>query len=187
MKLHYTVTDQAYLDFNIHHVGQSDSIRKQARRVRLSLPVIVSLMGLGFCGFMTWRFGVRAPSFAYLAGCLAVSALWYALYPWRYRKALEKRLKAYFAEGHGKEFIGDFTLELLDDRLRTEGVNGAGETLYGKVGKLFENKGCLYIYTGSMTAIILPLNTFDSEETYREFRSHLEEKVRAAKETAELA
>ena len=185
MKLPYTVTEQAYLDFNIYHSGNSDSMRKLARRMRLSLPIIMSLLGFGFCSFMTWRFGIRALSFAYLAGCLAIAALWYALYPLRWRKSLEKRFKAYFAEGNGKEFTGDFTLELLDDRLRTEGADAATESSYGRIGKVLENKGCLYIYTGSMTAVILPLNAFGSDEAYREFRSRLEEKVRAAKEAHE--
>ena len=183
MKLHFTVTEQAYLDFNIWHIEHSAAMRKLARRVRLALPVTLSLLGLGFCGFMTYRFGIRTVSFVYLGGCLAIAALWYALYPRRYRKTMKKRLKAYFAEGNGKEFLGNFTLELLDDRLRMAGADGATESAYGKVGNVIENKGCLYIYTGSMTAVILPLDTFGSEEAYREFRSRLEEKVRAAKGT----
>ena len=188
MQIRYTVTEQAYLDFNIHHIEHSASISKLARRARLALPVVLSLIGLGFWGFTTWRFGIRAFSFANLAGCLAISALWYTLYPWRYRKSLEKRLKSYFAEGNGKEFIGDFTLELRDVPLRTEGGDGVTTAVpYDRIGKLVENKGCLYIYTGSMTAVILPLDAFGSDEAYREFRGRLEEKLRAAREARSAA
>mgnify|MGYP003622657763 CR=1 FL=1 len=93
---------------------------------------------------------------------------------------MEKRLKAYVAEGNGKEFIGEFTLELLDDRPRMEGQDGVAEKGYDKVRKLVTDKDRLYIYTGSMTAVIVPLHAFGSGEAYRKFRQLLEEKTRAA-------
>ena len=183
MKLHYTVTEQAYLDFSIYHAEQSESLSKLARRYRLLFPALISLIGVGFCGFMTWRFGVRVFPFAYLAGCLALSALWYAFYPRLHRSSMKKRIKAYVAEGNGKEFIGSFTLELLDDRRFMKDADGVTTAVpYDRIGKMVENKGCLYIYIGSMTAIIIPLDTFGSEEAYREFRDSLAEKVRTAKE-----
>ena len=179
MKLHFTVTEQAYLDFNIDHIEHSDSLRKAAGRARLIVPLVLLFIGASFTVFIVCKFGIHAFPLAYLAGCLAVSALWYVLYPAYYRRILEKRLKSYLAEGNGKEFLGDFTLELLDDRLRMAGAGGVTEALYANVGKLIENKGCLYIYIGSMTAVILPLDAFGSAETYREFRHLLEEKMQA--------
>ena len=73
-------------------------------------------------------------------------------------------------------------MELLDDRLRMQNPDGGTEVVYGKIGKLVENKNCLYIYTGSMTAVIVPLGSCGSNEAYREYLGRLEEKVRAAKE-----
>lgn len=178
MKVRFTLTEQAYLDFSIHHIEHSDTQRKLARRGRLGLPIALSLMGAGLAIWVTCRFGVHRLPFSYLAGYFGVSALWYALYPRCSRKWMDKRFKAFLDEGNGKEFLGDFTLELLDDRLRVEGVNDVAEAMYGKVVKLVENKGCLYIYTGGMTAIIVPLDAFAGDLAYREFRSALEEKKR---------
>lgn len=181
MKLHYTVTNEAYFDFNIYHFENSASTRKQIRKTRILPPVTWSITAFTFCGYFFYT--QQTIPFALPAALLVVSVLWYVFYPACFRKSLEKKLKRWMAQGVGKEFIGDFTLELLEDRIRTTDGISVMETLYGNVERLVENKGCLYIYTGVASALILPLEAFSGEDSFREFRNDLEEKARTAPKT----
>lgn len=179
MKLRYTVTKKAYFDFNIYHIQNLAVTRRQVRKTRIMPPVIWSLTGLVFCGYFLQA--QQSVPLALPVALFVVSVLWIILYPICFRKALEKKLTGWVDKGIGKEFIGDFTLELLEDRIRTEGESGVAETMYDNIERLVVNKGCLYIYIGSLSAHILPLEAFDNEEAYREFRSFLEKKIPAPK------
>lgn len=178
MKLHYTVTKESYSDFNMYHFENSASTRKQIRKTRVLPPVTWSLTAFTLCGYFLYT--QQTVPIALPAALLVVSVLWYLFYPACFRKSLQKKLKQWMAQGVGKEFIGDFTLELLEDRVRTTDGISVMETMYGNVGRLVENKGCLYIYTGADSALIVPLEAFSGEDAYLEFRNILEEKARTA-------
>ena len=60
MKLHFTVTEQAYLDFNIDHIEHSDSLRKAAGRARLIVPLVLLFIGASFTVFIVCKFGIHA-------------------------------------------------------------------------------------------------------------------------------
>ncbi len=177
--LNYTVTEKAYLDFNMYHVLNSPYLRKQAKLLRVLPPLILVFLFVGDL-FLWAGPGRRFPPL-FPAAVIGLAILWFTAYQAYYRKSMEKRLKGYIREGNGQEFLGEQSLELLDDRIRTVEKNGVRETPYHVVEKLVENEGCLYIFIGAMTAIIVPLETLDGSASYPDFRNHLEDKVRQAK------
>ena len=65
--------------------------------------------------------------------------------------------------------------------MRSTDGTGVRETPYGAVERLVENAGCLYIYIGAMTAVIVPLESFGGADSYSEFQNRLQEKIRPAK------
>ena len=183
MKLRYTITKESYFDFNLYHFENAASTRKQVRKTRILPPVTWALTAITFAGYFFYK--QQTLPIALPAALIVVSALWYVFYPACFRKALERKLKRWMAQGVGKEFMGDFTLELLEDRIRTTDGVSVTETVYGNVERLVENKGCLYIYIGAASAHIIPLEAFGSDDAYREFRNLLEEKMRTAPKTRE--
>ena len=178
MKFRYTVTEKAYLDFNMYHILNSPYLRKQARLARI-MPFMFWLLLLGVDAFTS---GVFSPGFS--LAFITLGALWFLFYPAYYRKANKKRLKRYIDEGNGQEYIGDQSLELLDDRMRTEDKTGLREMPYAIVDRLVENQDCLYIFIGAMTAVIVPQSAFDGDNFYPDFRAYLEGKIRLAKTAA---
>jgi|GEM_PF-4986230 len=111
MKLSYTVTEKAYRDFNIHFILHTAYLQRQARLIRF-LPLL-------FC-IMPWVLEAltdRVLPIWYSVGLVALGLLWVLFYPAYYRLVLKKRFERYIKEGNGKEFLGDHSLELLDDRM----------------------------------------------------------------------
>ena len=179
MKLHYTLTQENYLDFNIFHAMNSAPAKALLRKTRTQPPVVWLLAFLVFCGYSLYTSGRLPTVLAYII--LSMSVLWYVLYPLCHRKTLEWRLKRRLAGG-GRESMGEVTLEPLDDRLSAEDAGGVREVPYGEVERLVENKGCLYVYIGENSAFIVPLNAFAGDGAYGEFRNSLEENMRASRE-----
>ena len=178
MKLHYIVTEGAYLDFNVYHFERSESVRKLIWRYRILIPAVWSLLAVGFSVaryYVSGRVLITYPAFF-----IALAALWYFLYPFFYWRSFKKRLKALVTEGFGSEAIGDVTLELLGDHLRGERGGMVSEIAYSNIEKLVEHNEHLYIYISSSGAFIVPLIAFDDKTPYRAFRNNLEEKMRAA-------
>ena len=179
MKLHYTLTQDNYLDFNIFHTLNSAPAKALLRKTRTQPPVVWLLAFLVFCGYSLYTSGQLPTVLAYII--LSMSVLWYVLYPLCHRKTLEWRLKRRLAGG-GQEAMGEVTLEALNNRLRAEDAGGVKEVPYDDIERLVENKGCLYIYIGENSAFIVPLAAFANEEAHREFRKNLDENKRSARE-----
>ncbi len=176
IKLHYTVTEQAYLDFSLYQIEQSDSVRRLIQRNR-SLPAAIGLfVTFGSLVILHLRFGTIEPNASVFF--LVLGVLWYFLYPAMYWNSVRKQLKAFAGEGSLQGQTTAFTLELQVDRLRVEGVGIITEVLYSRIETLLENKGHVYIGIGGMEAFIIPLDCFDSEAAYGEFRDCLEQKCR---------
>lgn len=179
MKLRYTITQEHYADFNMFHMLNSDAAKALIRKTRIWPPAVWLLICLLFCGYFFYTSG-RFPT-AVACVVAGMSALWYALYPLCHRKSLERRIGRWLADGGGREFVGEVAMDLLDDRLRAEDAGGVREVLYDRVERLVENKNCLYIYIGTVSAFLVPLEAFADAEARREFRDALEEKARAAR------
>ena len=185
MKLRYTTTKKNYLDFNIFHALNTDAAKALIKRTRIRPPLIWLLVSLAFCGYFFYEYGRF--SIEFLLIILVTTALWYLLYPLCHREVLEWRFERWLEAGGGREFTGDVTLELLDDRLRAEDAAGVREVPYGEVERLVENKKCLYVYIGADSAFIVPLTAFDGDHAYGEFRARLEEGMRSAGKARDAA
>lgn len=89
MKLHYIVTEGAYLDFNVYHFERSESVRKLIWRYRILIPAVWSLLAVGFSVaryYVSGRVLITYPAFF-----IALAALWYFLYPFFYWRSFKKR------------------------------------------------------------------------------------------------
>ncbi len=178
MKLHYTLTQDNYLDFNIFHTLNSAPAKALLRKIRTQPPMVWLLAFFVFCGYSLYTSGQLPTMLAYII--LSMSVLWYFLYPLCHRKTLEWRLKRRLAGG-GREVMGEVALELLDDCLRAEDAGGAREVPCDEIERLVENKGCLYIYIGESSAFIVPRSAFANDEAHRQFSKNIEENMRAAR------
>lgn len=52
MEIHYTISEEDYIQFNLYHMEESPSMRKQFQMLRLYLPIlmaVVILLGRCWC------------------------------------------------------------------------------------------------------------------------------------------
>lgn len=167
MELRYTVTENDYIQYNLYHHAHSPSTRRTVAIFRFGVPVILVILSL-----LTIR---HHNLFAWLPAII-LAVLWLALTPGFFRRSIAKNVKKLMYEGRYSEFIGDFTVTLLDDTIRYAGNGQTMETAYNRVERVEHDAERLYIYIGSLSAIIIPLRDFKDEAEKQAFLNLLAQK-----------
>ena len=92
------------------------------------------------------------------------------------RKTNEKQYRKQIEAGKGAEFIGDYTLELLEDTLALSQSSRKSEIGYDAVESIEQDEYCVYVYCGSLSAVLLPQTAFRDEQQKSELFSFLKSK-----------
>ena len=174
MILHYALPEDAFFDYNVYYSTQSPAQQKHIQKWRTLPPLVWTLMAVSSVVFLnTLELHIRI---MIVLACSIASIVWYIRYPGIFERAIIKVLKRWFAEGKYNEYIGDFTLELTEDGLRESAPGRVTEVGYDKIQSIIEDKRWIYIFVGSITAIIVPYAAFATREDKEHFIAVLEEK-----------
>lgn len=157
-RIDYTLTKEAYLEYNLYYMKRSASIKRMVLFVQYGLPLLLILF-LAVLYFF---------SLISMANASAISAVAYGvcvfLYPGIFTRSMKRRLRKMIDEGAGREFIGEHTLTWHDDYLQDTFSGNVFQVPYHHVEKIIENAGSLYLFIGPMLAFVLPLSVFRDGE-----------------------
>ncbi len=158
MELKITISEQDYLQYNIYHAEHAPNYRGTIIALSLLVPFLC-LLGTYF------MLPVASPVMWGLAAVTA-SVIWALTTPRRYRKMIRKQVRKRMLNNN--EFVGQFQLTATDDCLLYEGNGEKSEISYTRVVKVVqdkqetkqESKQYIYIFLGSVSALIIPLTSF---------------------------
>lgn len=176
MQLRYTLTEDAFFDYNLYCCTRSPSQAVHLRKWRV-LPAVLWLVA-GVSLSVILYSGRLMLAVTIMAACLVAASTWYCCYPGMYRRAIAKALKRWFAENDTTEHTGVFFLELTDTGLRETGGGTVMEVPYGRVDNIVADNGRLYVFIGADRAILVPDEAFPAPEDRERFIALLEEKSR---------
>lgn len=167
MQINFTVTETDYVQYNLYHLAHSPAAKRSLQLWRWGLPiafiVLITLMG-------SWH-----SVYGWLPPVVFAVAWWLGLPAW-HRRSIAKNVKRLMYEGQSSEFLGDFEVTLGDSTLKYAGNGQTIEVVYSRVAKIVRDKERLYIYLGSLTAIIMPVKYFADEGEMQRFLDLLEQK-----------
>ena len=170
MKLDYKLTEEDYINFNFSYAETSDQLKKSMLRARITGPIM----------FLVLPFimkNVSSIPFIYWMGLFSlVAAAWFFLLPGLIRKKTIKQIRKMLSE-KGNNFLGPKTLELRPDGIMTKGVEGESLTVYSAIEDITEYKGGVYIYTSSISAIMINPGAFSSDQERQDFVNVLRSKT----------
>ncbi len=181
MEINYSVSNNDYIQYNVHHTENSPTFKKQTMTMRLVFPIIFILITLiSYAG----EIAHPKPETIIGMGCTFVflaiiSILFFVFYPAIFRKTLIRNINSMLNEGKQNEFIGEHKLLLQENRLRVENITREStiETAYKNIERIVCDKNALYIYTGSITAFIIPANAFTTDMEKEKFIAELKSKT----------
>lgn len=153
MLLHYTISEDDYIAFNIYHARQMPNYRRTIIGLCLLVPVLMAavtpLVFLVFPNTSPWGWAAVAT---------ATSGLGALFMPARFKALIRRHIKKITKERN--EFIGQFSLELREDGLVYTGNAEKLEIAYQRIVKITDDAGLTYLFMGALSAIIVPPAAF---------------------------
>ncbi len=170
MRLEYTLTEDDYINLNFSYAESSASMKKSMRRARITGPVMFLILPFVMKN-------VSSISFIYWMGIFSIAAAgWFFLLPGIIKKNTVKQIKKMLAE-KDKGFLGQKVLELRPEGIMTKGTDEETMTSYNTVEDITEYKGGVYIYTSSISAIMISPGAFASDKDRKDFLDELKSKT----------
>ena len=155
MTLTYSVTKEDYYHYCIYSYDHNKYMDKQVLRVRLLYGGFIALATA-----VILLFQLTSKPLLYSAVLWIMSAILIANTKRSLRKTNRKLYKKQIANGHGSEFIGDYTLELLENQLILSLASRKSEIGYDAVERIGQDEHGLYVFCGTLSAVLIPLSAF---------------------------
>lgn len=168
MILEFSIIEEDYINFNIHHMDISKTYRRTIFKQRYIIPMLFLiipffLVKISKIPFLNWMVPY---------GLLYITwACFYKKYLiWKVKNSIKKRLK----EGKNNGILGKRTFEICEDEIIEISEYGKSATSIKSVEDVFINDKYIYIYINSMQAYIVPVRAFISKKEKDEFIKHME-------------
>ena len=171
MQLHYEITEQDYIDLNVHHFENSRTMRRAHNKARFSAPVL----------FLSLPFvlkDVTSIPFWYWMSLFGITAvLWLIFYTNWTKKYYIRQTKRMLLEGNNSSFLGSKTLTLTENGIVTKGEGDETTTSYSSISQISEGRSAIYLYNSAISAIMVPYRAFSSKEQQEEFLQEIRTRV----------
>lgn len=171
MNINYQLTKQDYIEFNIYHMGYSNSLRKLVFVQRYIVSIIFLI-----APFIITKF-IDIPLWYWLSIFVIVYILWVIFYPKHLRRSMGKRISRMVDEGKNAGMFDNQSLTLSLDGIINIGSLDESKTKYEAVEKVAETNDYVFIYISSIKAYIIPIRAFVGLNQRNEFVNYLSSKV----------
>lgn len=158
MEINFEVTKEDYIKFNLYHVGNSPSQKKNLNLLRYGIPVLFCLP-IYFIGTNLFK----QPSIYWTIIAILFSAIWMVTYPKQYKALIKKETEKLINEGDNSEIFGKKNM-IIDDETITIYNKSSSERISKnaiKDVKIYDD--IIVIYTSAITAHIVPTRYLDKD------------------------
>jgi hypothetical protein len=168
MDLKYNLTEEDYINFNLFHMKNSETIMKSVRNQRIFTPVFYLLFSVVFSMLMDIPFLVSFTPFFIL------SILWVLFYPkYLFGRAI-RHTKKLIKEGRNESILGQHQMVLNEEGIVDKTTKGETKVSWSGINELKENDQYFYLYNSALSGYILPKREFENVE---EIRNYLNKKI----------
>lgn len=176
MKIEYTLTHDDYVHYNIYYYQNAPSLRYTRLLWQYVFPLFIALP----CAAI-FR-GAGYPRGMWLAVGCALYALFACAWPWFQRRSIRRIARRMLKNSaQAADVTGRFSLELTATGLREEGNGRATEIAYAGIERIAHDRDRRYIFTGAVTAHIVPQSAYADAAEEARFYEILEARMQAAR------
>ncbi|MDR7813117.1 YcxB family protein [Lacrimispora sp.] len=171
MTLNYNITKDDYFDYCMYNYDHNHIVKKQILLVRLLYGSIILLASLAIIIFSFTDYPLLYAAILWIMSIILIGNAKRSI-----RKTNEKQYRKQILAGQGSEFIGSYTLELNDNGIVVSQPSKKSEIGYDTVKRVVRDEHCMYVYCGSLSAILIPLKVFENEGQKVELLEFLQNK-----------
>lgn len=158
MEIDFEVTKEDYIKFNLYHIENSPSQRKNLNLLRYGIPVLFSFP-IYFIG--TGLF--KQPSIYWTIIAILFVVIWIATYPKQYKNSVKKQTEKLISEGDNSEIFGKKTMIIDDENITIYNHSSFEKILKKSIKDVKIYDDIILIYTSSITAYIVPNRYLDKD------------------------
>jgi hypothetical protein len=163
MNLDFDFTEQDLVDFSVHHHVHSPA----QRRITWGGYAVIAVAGVTLWLVLLLHVGlteVNARKFGPLL--LTIPIVW-GIYRLSFRFNLKHVVREMLDEAQNRGLLGKKHLELTPREITVSDGQESQSTRWQAVERIEESSDAIYIYYGSMEAILIPRRAFPSDEAWK--------------------
>lgn len=163
MELHYDITKQDYIDFNLNYYVNNAVVQRSILMTRIMTAVLVLAGGTALMYF------VHGLSVFSVAVYVALAAVCFFGTPWYMKRKVVKNTERILRNAKNKQLCGPKTLTLREDEFELVGENEDTVYQYEAVQRTSSDDRHYYIFVDEFSAIIVPFSAFEDEQQKQAF------------------
>ena len=158
MEINFEVTKEDYIKFNLYHVENSPSQKRNFILLRYLVPVLFSIP-IYFIGTNLFK----QPSVYWAIVAVLFSVIWIITYPKQYRALVKKETEKLISEGDNSEIFGQKNMIIDDEAVIIHHKSSSERILKNAIKDVKVYDDIIIIYLSSITAIIIPTRYLDKD------------------------
>lgn len=163
MEIYYTLTEDDYMNFNLYHVRNSSTAKKALKMQRLMGPFLY----LFFTILVYLYLDIPLPVLVIMF--LALSSLWFFLYPRYFYNHILRSTKKMIKEGTNDGLLGEHHMIVSDEGITDFSTNRETKVQWSGIQLFKEDDENLYLYNSSVSAYILPKRDLKKTDVVRDY------------------
>lgn len=175
MELHYEITEQDFIDYNLYFIAHDAMTQKTIRRMSTLTAVLVLVGGTALMYLLDTLSPVSVGMYVVLAAvCFFGCPVWFTH---KARKNVHRTIE----RASNRHICGPKTLRLTDTGVQLVGESEDSSYPYAAFQRVITAEKQVYLYLDDLSALIVPQRAFPDEEARRTFVRMLEGRITEAK------
>ncbi|MBN1046063.1 YcxB family protein [Clostridium botulinum] len=168
MKLEFSIEEEDYINFNMHYLDNSKKLKQSMYIFRFILPIIISFLIVYIISKIV-RYHIIVLVIAYFL----IYFIWIYFFEKSVDESTRKRIKKVLSEGKNKGLLGKRTFEINDNYIKDSNKYRTQIVNINALEKIFITDEYVFFYISSISAFIVPLRIFESNEEKEEFKNYV--------------
>ena len=171
MEIKYDLTIEDYINFNLIHIRNSPTTRKQQLILRLFISFLIFIFVFILSTVINnifsepYYLGVISGLFAGIIG----SVSYFFIFPSVNERGMRKNIRKAINEGKNDNVIGKHKISMSSESITEATIAGEANNFWSSLDKFVESADYLLLYLSALQAIIIPRHTFSSEKQCNDF------------------
>ncbi|WP_438297560.1 YcxB family protein [Sporosarcina sp. FA15] len=163
MEIHYKLTEEDYIHFNLYHIKNSKTGKRALALQRFITPLFFIIISYIYSLISDMSF---LPLFIIF---LVTSILWVMFYPKYFYGLIARNAKKMIKEGNNDGLIGNHQLKLMEEGLMDTSSNKETKVTWLGITSFQEDDGYFFLYNSSVSSYILPKREIDDVDEMRQY------------------
>ena len=167
----YERTIEDIIEFNLFHMKNSPSLRRQALVTQVAAALLAVIVSLSM-GYLLGLDKKAGTGFLYIL-TLVLSIASFFIVPYLSRAEVINGFRKATKEGDNKAILGYQTMSLTPDNIFVKTQIGESKYTWASIDKIAQNDQFIFVYISSINAIVIPRKAFSTDSSLQEFVNYL--------------